>query len=196
MKLSRRELFAAGVISVATGLPAAPASGRGSQSTAIPSRGRPTPHPPNLPVRDYLAREARRITDNALSDLAAPAEFKRRIARRRQQYMEMMGLADLPAASKREPVPYRITGTVDRASYRIEKLHYESVPNLHVTANLYVPNAATPDTPRPAVLYVCGHAANQKVHYQGHPRRFAELGFPTLIVETVQLGEVGGYHHG
>jgi cephalosporin-C deacetylase-like acetyl esterase len=34
------------------------------------------------------------------------------------------------------------------------------------------------------------------VHYQAHPRRLAELGFVTLIVDTIQLGEVRGYHHG
>jgi hypothetical protein len=46
------------------------------------------------------------------------------------------------------------------------------------------------------VLYVCGHGDNQKVWYQAHPRRFAELGFVCLIAETIQLGEVKGHHHG
>ena len=48
----------------------------------------------------------------------------------------------------------------------------------------------------PGVLYVCGHADTQKVYYQAHPRRFAELGFACLIVETIELGEVRGDHHG
>ena len=65
-----------------------------------------------------------------------------------------------------------------------------------MTANLYVPAVATKASRRPGMLYVCGHVPGQKEHYQGHARRFAELGFPTLIVETVQLGEVTGYHHG
>jgi cephalosporin-C deacetylase-like acetyl esterase len=107
----------------------------------------------------------------------------------------MMGLADLPPAQGRGPVPVHVTGVVERPGYRIEKLHYESLPDLHVTANLYLPTAAG-DAPRPGVLYVCGHIEHQKVHYQAHAKRFAELGFPTLIAETVQLGEAPGFHHG
>ena len=49
----------------------------------------------NLPIRDYLAREARRITDNALVDLKTPEEFNRRLPQRRRRFMEMMGLSDL-----------------------------------------------------------------------------------------------------
>ncbi|HEY8504388.1 MAG TPA: acetylxylan esterase, partial [Gemmataceae bacterium] len=73
-------------------------------------------------------------------------------------------------------------------------LYYESLPKLYVTANLYVPEGAK--GPFPGVLYVCGHSDSQKVAYQGHARHFAKLGFACLIVETVQLGEVRGYHHG
>jgi cephalosporin-C deacetylase-like acetyl esterase len=202
MPLSRRELLTAGAASLVIGLPRRARSEPTGASAPIPQAGaaplerkRPS-HPPNLPIREYLVREARRITDNALGDLQTAADFKRRIPARRRQYMDMMGLADLAATHARAPVPYKITGVVERPAYRIEKLHYESLPNLHVTANLYVPTASTGRGRRPAVLYVCGHAPQQKVHYQGHPKRFAELGFPTLIVETVQLGESAGFHHG
>jgi hypothetical protein len=94
----------------------------------------------------------------------------------------------------RPPVPVTVTGVVERPAYRIEKLFYESLPGLFVTANLYIPRDLS--EPAPAVLYVCGHAENQKHWYQAHPRRFAEMGFVCLIAETIQLGEVRGYHHG
>ena len=200
MKLSRRELLTAGAASIAIGRSEQAESGSAADEASIPQSAGPldrrrSPHAPNLSIRDYLIREARRITDHALADFKSAEGFRRRIPEKRRQYMDMMGLADLPAARGRPAVPYKITGVVQRPTYRIEKLHYESLPNLHVTANLYVPNDAS-TARRPAVLYVCGHAATQKVHYQGHPKRFAELGFPTLIVETVQLGEAAGYHHG
>jgi cephalosporin-C deacetylase-like acetyl esterase len=194
MKLSRRELLAAGA-AVAASLPGRADPGSIVQSEPVTVPRARTPHPANLPIRDYLVREARRITSNALSDLKTSAEFNRLVSLRRQRFIELMGLDDLPAAKERPPVPYESTGVVERADYRIEKLHYESLPNLHVTANLYVPNVAS-GTRRPGVLYVCGHIEQQKVDYQAHPKRFAELGFPTLIVETVQLGEAPGYHHG
>ncbi|HLK56369.1 MAG TPA: hypothetical protein VKU00_07380, partial [Chthonomonadaceae bacterium] len=131
-----------------------------------------------MTIRDYLSREARRITDRALADFTDADAWKRLIPERRSQYREMMGLTALPPYEERPPLNVRVTGVVDRPNYRIEKLTYESLPQLYVTANLYVPKAnhsqgAQP--PYPGVLYVCGHSDTQKVHYQAHPRRFAEL---------------------
>ena len=137
----------------------------------------------NLTIRDYLSREARRISDCALTDTAD-------IATRRRRYMEMMGLQDLPPIGQRPPLNPKVTGVVERPAYVIEKLYYESLPKLYVTANLYVPRNLKGRVP--GVLYVCGHSDTQKVNYQAHARRFAELGFVCLIVETVQLGEVRG----
>lgn len=196
MTLSRRELLTAGAACVAARFPAAAERAQAAQAAAPASVPARTVFPPNLPVREYLSREARRITDSALSGLSTQEAFARAMPERRRRYLDMMGLPTLGDARQRGPVPYEVTGVVERPSYRIEKLHYESLPDLHVTANLYLPRGATREARRPGVLYVCGHAANQKVHYQGHPRRFAELGFATLVAETVQLGEVPGYHHG
>ena len=198
MKISRRELLAAGAASVATGRSGLQTrqSGLQTRRSGLQTRqSTDTTHTLNLSIRDYLVREARGITNNALTDLKTAGDFNRGIAERRRRFMDMMGLADLPSAKDRGPVPVHVTGVVDRPNYRIEKLHYESLPNLHVTANLYLPKQVT-EARRPGVLYLCGHWENQKVYLQAHPKRFAELGFPTLIAETVQLGEVKGYHHG
>ncbi len=152
-----------------------------------------------MTIREYLSHEARLITDRALTDFTDADAWRRLIPERRAQYREMMGLADLPPSSERPKLNVQVTGIVERPRYRIEKLYYESLPELYVTANLYLPNSNENATARPpfaGVLYVCGHAESQKVHYQAHPRRFAELGFACLIVETVELGEVRGHHHG
>ncbi len=50
--------------------------------------------------------------------------------------------------------------------------------------------------PRAAILYVCGHSPSQKVRYQAHPRKFAQMGFVCLVIETIQFGEVRGDHWG
>lgn len=147
-----------------------------------------------MTIRDSLSREARAITADSLSDFTDEETWRRLLPEKRRQYFDMMGLADLASAKGRPPVKATVTGVVERDAYRIEKLYYESLPKLYVAANLYLPKRSTP--PFPGVLYVCGHSATQKVHYQAHPRRFAELGFAALIVESVQLGEVRGHHHG
>lgn len=172
---------------------AAPAATQGAAETVPPPHA-PGPAPANLTIRDYLCREAAAITDRALRDFPDRRAWEQAIPRKRQQYLAMLGLDDLPPRDRREPPPVHVTGTVERPAYRIEKLAYESLPGLYVTANLYVPKNLS--APAPGVVYVCGHAQEQKVHYQAHPRRFAELGFVCLIVETVQLGEVTGHHHG
>ena len=154
-----------------------------------------------MTLREYLSREARHITDHALTDLTDRATWQSQLPERQRQFFEMMGLENLEPYEQRPPLNVKVTGIVERPCYRIEKLYYESLPNLYVTANLYIPkregDAVGEESQRfPGVLYVCGHASTQKVHYQAHPRRFAELGFVCLVVETVQYGEVSGYHHG
>jgi hypothetical protein len=147
-----------------------------------------------MTIRDYLCREAEHITRRTLAEVTDAAAWHRVESDRRRQFREMLGLTEFPFTPARPPVPVTVTGVVERPLYRIEKLHYESLPGLFITANLYVPRNLT--EPAPGVLYLCGHAENQKVYYQAHPRRFAELGFVCLIAETIQLGEIRGYHHG
>ncbi len=152
---------------------------------------------PGSNIRDYLASEARRISDATLGDCRDAASWRRTRPGRLRRYLDMMGLLDLPELRDRPPLNPTITGVVERGSYRIEKLHFEPVPGWFMPANLYIPAKAS--GPAPGVLYVCGHAANQKVHYQAHARRFAELGFVCLLVETietVEFGETRGTHHG
>jgi dienelactone hydrolase len=160
---------------------------------AAPFAFNPHKEKPNMTIREYLSHEARRISDRALSDFTDADAWRKLIPEKRRQYVDMMNVEDLPPATQRPPVKVTVTGVVERPTYRIEKLYYESLPKLYVTANLYVP---TGGGKCPGVLYVCGHSDTQKVQYQAHPRRFAELGFVSLVVETVQLGEVRGYHHG
>ncbi|HIE52197.1 MAG TPA: hypothetical protein EYP85_10595 [Armatimonadetes bacterium] len=147
-----------------------------------------------MTIREYLCREARRITRRALRDLTDAATWERERPRRLAQYYEMMGLTEYLAQPERPPLNVRVVGRLERPGYRIERLYFESLPRLYVVANLYLPDPL--DAPAPGVLYVCGHSETQKVHYQAHPRKFAQLGFVALIVETIQLGEVRGYHHG
>src|ERR1051326_1750975 len=149
-------------------------------------------------IREYLSAEAKKITERARPEFHDRQLYEKIIAQRRRDYAEMMGL-DRLLPDRSASVNVHVTGVVERPHYRIEKLYYESLPKLYVTANLYLPKTSDAGAAKPpfaGVLYVCGHADTQKVHYQAHPRRFAELGFACLIVETVQLGEVRGFHHG
>ena len=147
-----------------------------------------------LSIREYLSREGQHITDRALADYTDAATFRRLVPERRRQYLEMMGVWNLPPFAERTPLNTTVTGVIHRPRFRIEKLYYESLPKLYVDANLYVPAGLTGKAP--AILYTCGHEENQKFLYQTHARKFAELGFVCLLIETILRGEVKGHHQG
>ncbi len=145
-------------------------------------------------IRNYLMEAAAEISDNALSGINSLDYWKRIRTRRYNEFLESMGLNYMPVNGPRPDLNVHITGTIKQKGYHIEKLYYESLPGLYVTANLYVPDKIR--KPVPAILYVCGHGENQKVSYQEYPRKYAQLGFVCLLIETIQLGEVRGEHHG
>ncbi len=145
-------------------------------------------------IRSYLIQAARVISDHSLSGILTLEDWQNVRDTRYNEFTDMMGISDMPLHGERTLLHVRVTGTVQEAGYRIEKLYYESLPGLYVRANLYVPDSLKVRVP--AILYVCGHSPTQKVHYQAHPAKFARLGFVCLIIETIQFGEVFGEHHG
>ena len=145
-------------------------------------------------IRSYLIGAAKAITDSSVSEIKSLVDWEKLRTEKYAEFLEMMGLQDMPVNSRRSELNVRVTGIIQRNGYHIEKLYYESLPNLYVRANLYVPDSLK--GPAPAILYVCGHAPTQKVHYQAHPAKFARLGFVCLIIETIQWGEVLGEHWG
>lgn len=120
----------------------------------------------------------------------------------RSQLQEMLGLMPWP---ERNELASKVTGTIQRDDYRVSNVVFQSRPGLYVTANLYEPTTTkAPATGWPAVLYVCGHAnvrdqarlLGNKTSYQHHGIWFARHNVVCLIIDTVQLGELHGEHHG
>jgi cephalosporin-C deacetylase-like acetyl esterase len=90
---------------------------------------------------------------------------------------------------ERTPLAARITGTVERDAYRIEKVLFESRPSFPITANLYLPTGVA--FPRPAVVGSCGHSANGKAFsaYQSFAQGLARLGYVCLLYDPLGQGE-------
>ena len=118
----------------------------------------------------------------------------------RDQLVEMLGLP--PLASRESALHAQTTGHLQTDTIAVERLHFQSLPGLYVTGNLYRPLTASGRLP--AILYVCGHgqvkpngiSLGNKTHYQHHPAWFAEHGYVCLAIDTIQLGEIEGIHHG
>src|SRR5260370_1219407 len=113
----------------------------------------------------------------------------------RQEYLDMLGLWPLP---EKTPLHVTVTGSLERDDIVIDKLHFQSRPGLYVTGNLYRPKKI--EGKLPAVLYVCGHSGRgrdgNKTAFQDHGMWFATNGYVCLIIDTLQLGEIPGIHHG
>lgn len=151
------------------------------------------------PLAEYFRSETARIEARPLAGIDSADAWKARRPELRRALLEMLGLWPEP---ERGDLEARITGTVDRPEFTVEKLVFRSLPGLYVTGNLYRPKQV--DAPLPAILYVCGHAKveddgvifGNKAHYQHHAEWYAANGYVCLVVDTLQLGEVPGLHHG
>ncbi len=150
-------------------------------------------------LQNYFAAETERIaqvTDEELANITDWPTFQK-IAR--EQLLDMLGLNPPPA---KMPLNAVVTGTTEQEEFRVEKVHFQSMPGLYVTGNLYIPKNLK--KPAPAILYVCGHANvvkngisyGAKVNYRHHAAWFARNGYVCLIIDTLQLGEIEGMHHG
>jgi dienelactone hydrolase len=160
----------------------------------------PAPAQPNLVSGDemvdaFLKRETKELSKHFLDGAATKAAWQEKRDRLKSEYFEMLGLSPMP---EKTPLDAKITGTIENGPIAIDKLYFQSRPGLYVTGNLYRPKGN--DKKLPAILYVCGHSNKgrdgNKTAYQEHGAWFASHGFVCLIIDTLQLGEIAGQHHG
>ncbi len=150
-------------------------------------------------LAEYFQRQANELSEQTFAEIETLDDWTSRRAEYRRQLLEMLGLDPMP---ERTPLAPTILGTVESDGVVVERLHFQSMPGLYVTGNFYRP--AKQDGPLPAILYVCGHANVQvdgvslgnKTQYQHHGAWFARNGYVCLTIDTIQLGEIGGIHHG
>jgi cephalosporin-C deacetylase-like acetyl esterase len=142
----------------------------------------------------HLQGVAVTISADCLEDIGSLDDWEKRRAGLRQHLLWLLGLNPLP---ERSPLNARITGTLSRPGYSIEKLVFESQPGLFVTANFYLPTGR--NAPVPCVLYLCGHAKHPggaKTALQDRFLWYPRNGFACLVMDPLEFGEVPGIHHG
>ena len=184
MKPSRRELFAElGVLGV--GLPSL-APSQNSAGQAQPEALAPLNRFPRM-VQEYFVDRVRRAGRACAAQkdaLKTEADAERYVLSVRRRIAACFG--PLP---EKTPLNARVTGTVERDAYRIEKVIFESRPGFLVTANLYVPKGRK--LPVPGVVGSCGHSVNGKAapSYQGFAQALARFGYVTLVFDPIGQGE-------
>jgi cephalosporin-C deacetylase-like acetyl esterase len=111
------------------------------------------------------------------------AAFDQRKTQVRARILELIG--GLP--ERRRPVAVKEFGSLAGDGFRVEKLAYESLPGLWVTANLYIP--AEGSGPFPAVLLAPGHEATGKQSQYSFGGNFARSGIMALAIDPLGQGE-------
>jgi len=148
-------------------------------------------------IQKYLARQTQKIHDRFMKDVESAEDWEKLRPRYKDEYFHMLGLWPMPAKT---PLKATVTGTLKRDGYVVDMLHYQSRPHLYVTANLYRPAKVKEGEHLPAVLYVCGHSPRgrngNKTAYQSHGIWFARHGYISLVLDTLQMGEIAAIHHG
>jgi hypothetical protein len=164
--------------------------------TAIPT----DPTPGDQMLAEYFAHQSKGLAEACLSEIQTPGAWNDARGLYREQLFEMLGISP---CQPRTDLSAQVTGTQQHDDITIENLVFQSLPGLYVTANFYRPSAES-EKSLPAILYVCGHSSQKargisfgnKTAYHHHGVWFAKHGYACLMIDTFQLGEIGGTHHG
>jgi pimeloyl-ACP methyl ester carboxylesterase len=107
-----------------------------------------------------------------------------RLQRKMQESLLAM-LGGLP--EQRTPLNARIRGKIAMDGFHIEKLIFESLPGVYVTALVYVPEDGK--ATHPGILVPAGHSTNGKNHYQVLCQRLVHHGYVVIAWDPIGQGE-------
>jgi len=145
------------------------------------SAQQPTPDP-LLHWMDQIAQQQLQRREDLIATIRSVADAERRKQSVREKLMAIIG--GLPDYSG--PLNPRITGRIQADSYTIEKVIFESLPGVFVTANLYRPNQPGH---YPGILLQAGHTQEGKPEGQILAANLALKGFVVLAFDPIGQGE-------
>jgi dienelactone hydrolase/pimeloyl-ACP methyl ester carboxylesterase len=143
-------------------------------------------NPPPRMLRAYLLAQTQKAFDArraAVATLKTPDDVWKR-----QKELRAKFIAALGGFPDKTPLNAHVVGTNKRDGYRVERVVYESRPDHHVTATLYLPDGKGPF---PAVLIPIGHSANGKADssVQRGAILLARNGLAALAYDPIGQGE-------
>jgi pimeloyl-ACP methyl ester carboxylesterase len=138
---------------------------------------------PYLKYQTELAWRQDEMRQRLWSSVRSEQDLLRLQGELRRKLLAMLG--GLPTI--KTPLRPQITGRIQMDGFHIEKLVFESLPGIYVTALIYVPE----DTNKlhPAVLVPPGHAAEGKTRYQVLCQRLVKRGYVVICWDPIGQGE-------
>ena len=141
----------------------------------------------NQMMRSFLRKKVHAALDRGRTDFEAlkkPEQIEAYQQRLKAFFEKTIDLASF----KKTRLKPQVTGVLKRDDYRIENVMFESLPDFHVTGNLYIPEG---EGPFPAILHPCGHTENGKAAgvYQFVNQLLVRNGFVVLCYDPIGQGE-------
>lgn len=136
-------------------------------------------------IQEYFVGRVRQIEKEAIkrrSVVRTKSDAEGYVRDVRQKIQQCFG----PWPEK-TPLNARVIKTIERESYNIENVIFESRPGFQVTANLYIPKGRK--FPLPAVIGVCGHNDSGKAGNQTFSQGLAKMGYVVLVFDPIGQGE-------
>ncbi len=140
---------------------------------------------PLLQWMDATAQQELDERTAVINQIQTVTDAERRKQAVRKKLLELLG--GLP--DYKGPLNAKVTGRLQSDSYTVEKVLYESLPGLYVTANLYRPNRPNGAGRYPAVLLQAGHTQEGKPEDQRIAANLALKGFVALTFDPIAQGE-------
>ncbi len=130
-----------------------------------------------------IARADLAKRDATMQAIQTRTQAEQRRAEVRETVLRLIG--GLPV----KPGPLRVqsVGMLHEDGFHVERLIYDSLPNFHVTADLYIPDKGK--GPYPAILYTPGHYPAGKLEAWLFSANMARNGVAVLAYDPIGEGE-------
>ena len=109
----------------------------------------------------------------------------------RQEWLRETLLDIVGPFPEKTPLHAKITGIIDRDSFRVEHIVFESMPGFFVTSSLFIPGRLKKNSKAPVVIYCSGHTNDgyRNIAYQQVILNLVDKGFIVFAFDPVGQGE-------
>ncbi|MEI6050296.1 MAG: acetylxylan esterase [Bacteroidota bacterium] len=111
--------------------------------------------------------------------------------RQRQKWISATLLDIIGPFPEKTPLNAKITRIVEKDSFRVEHIVYESQPGFYVTSSMFIPKGLKKNSKSPVVIYCSGHSENgyRSDVYQHVILNLVKKGFIVFAFDPVGQGE-------
>lgn len=136
---------------------------------------------------DHLYKQSDELLERRreqISELQSPSEWSRKKVELRKTIKRIIG----PFPEK-TPLNSKIIRTLDKGTYTVDHIIFESQPGFYVTSSLFIPSNL--EQPAPTILYLSGHAEEgyRVPIYQHIILNLVKKGFVVYAIDPVGQGE-------